>query len=307
MTQSRKRTAPLWKISTVISTEAEEAVTELFEKLFGQPASVYTHQETGRTTASVYVSDSGANINQRRDELIRGLDHIRRCGLEIGSGRVIVKKVRREDWAESWKRHFKPFQVGCALLVKPSWSKRQPARKQAVLVLDPGLSFGTGQHPTTRFCLEELAARRPVGDSRSFLDIGTGSGILAIAAVKLGYSPVECFDFDPEAVRVARANARQNGVADKLRLSRRDLTLLPSSRSPQFDLVCANLIYDLLIDQKARILARLKPGGALVLAGILRTQFPAVRQAYAQAGLKLARSRAEKEWRCGVFVPAKNP
>ena len=136
----------------------------------------------------------------------------------------------------------------------------------------------------------------------SLLDIGTGSGILAIAAAKLGYAPVRCFDFDPESVRVARANAAQNGVAHLVKPVRRDLTKLPHTSATRYHVVCANLIYDLLIAERDRILSRLRPDGVLVLAGILQTQFEKVECAYHWAGLKLIATEVEKEWQSGAFV-----
>ena len=216
-----------------------------------------------------------------------------------------MAKMRREDWAESWKRHFKPIEIGDALLVKPSWSKKRPRKNQAVVVLDPGLSFGTGQHPTTAFCLRELVRCGKIEARRSFLDIGTGSGILAIAAAKLGYSPVYAFDFDPEAVRVARANARANGVHKKLRIVRKDVTKLPIHPARQYDLICANLISTLLISERRRMVAQLRRGGTLVLAGILKSEFSQVRKIFAELGLKLAARKIENEWCSGSFCFAK--
>jgi ribosomal protein L11 methyltransferase len=209
--------------------------------------------------------------------------------------------MRREDWAESWKRHFKPVEIGNALLVKPSWSKKLPRKNQAVVILDPGLSFGTGQHPTTAFCLREVTRHRKTGIRRSLLDMGTGSGILAIAAAKLGYSPVYAFDFDPEAVRIARANARVNGVHKKLRIARNDVTKLPIHPARQYDLICANLISTLLIAGRRRIVAQLHRGGTLVLAGILKSEFSQIRKIYAELGLKLAARKIENEWCSGSF------
>ncbi len=189
------------------------------------------------------------------------------------------------------------------MLIKPSWSKRPAKKNQAVIVLDPGLSFGTGQHPTTSFCLNQLADRHTQdGQSKaSFLDIGTGSGILAIAAAKLGYSPVHAFDFDPEAVRIARENARKNYVAEKLRMTRGDVTKIPARSAAKYDLICANLISTLLVAEQRRIIARLKSGGTLVLAGILNGEFSFVQRSYEKAGLRLVASRREKEWRSGSF------
>jgi len=292
----------LWKISVTISPEAEDAVSYLLEDLVGQPASVYVDARRGTTVASVYALGARDWSAEKRATLRAGLRRIRACGVPVGSGRISAAKVRREDWAESWKRHFKPIEIGSALLLKPSWSKRQPKRHQAVMVLDPGLSFGTGQHPTTRFCLEQLVAVRKKGRAQSFLDIGTGSGILAIAAAKLGYRPVAGLDFDAEAIRIAKANAIQNAVARKLQLVCRNLIRLPLRSSLKYDLICANLIFDLLLAEKARILNRLKPGGVLVLAGILRSQFPLVRAAFEKSRLHLLRSKTEKEWTSGAFV-----
>jgi ribosomal protein L11 methyltransferase len=196
------------------------------------------------------------------------------------------------------------MEFGRALLVKPSWIRRRPRAGQQVVVLDPGLSFGTGQHPTTGYCLEQIIAGRKPGAAQSLLDIGTGSGILAIAAVKLGYRPVMAYDADASAVRVARANARQNGVARRLEIAQRDLTREPLRSVQKFDIVCANLTFDLLCSEGSRIVNRLRPCGTLVLAGILRAQFPAVVRAYGRLGLRLKSSRRQNEWESGVFVRA---
>ena len=131
------------------------------------------------------------------------------------------------------------------------------------------------------------------------LDIGTGSGILAIAASKLGYSPVVAFDFDSDAARVAKQNATINGV--RIKISRQDLKKLPASANDQFTMVCANLISNLLIEERRRIVARVSEEGMLVLAGILRTEFSKVRLAYEATGMRLVGSRAVKEWRSGAF------
>lgn len=296
------KTVALWQVSVAISAEAEEPVTALLEDVFQQPPSVYTDMETKAIVASVFCRANSARSPAQRSRLIAGLKELQRNGLDIGPGRITTKRVRRQDWAESWKRHFKPMEVGYSLLVKPSWSKRRPRKNQAVVVLDPGLSFGTGQHPTTAFCLEQLVAFRRKGKSQSFCDLGTGSGILAIAAAKLGYAPVHAIDFDPEAIRVATANARQNGVLQQLQLDHQDLTKLPSSSPRKFDLICANLISNLLLAEGPRLLNRLQKNGRLVLAGILKTEFALVRTAYEKMGLRLVAHRIENEWQSGAFV-----
>lgn len=298
--------------------EAEDAVAELMGTILGQSASSHFNVETRVSVVSVYGPQKMILSRRVREQVSAGLKKITSCGLNIGSGKIKTSKVRREDWAESWKRHFKPIEIGGALLIKPSWIKRPPRKNQAVVILDPGLSFGTGQHATTSFCLHQIvaavcgvgAARQKsshrLAATKSFLDIGTGSGILAIAAAKLGYKPVRAFDFDPEAVRIARANARVNRVAGKLKITRNDAAKLPLRAARQYDLVCANLISNLLITERRRIVAQLNRSGTLVLAGILKSEFAQVQTAFEDLGLKLAAAKNEKEWRSGSFCfPAK--
>ncbi len=289
----------LWRISVKTSIEAEDAVGEFLGERLGQTSASYFNLETGVSLVSAFSEKKFPA--RTRSEIALGLQQINRCGLQVGSGRIQIDCVKREDWAESWKKHFKAIEIGRALLVKPSWIKKQPRPGQSVVILDPGLSFGTGQHATTSFCLGQIAGQGRVSAAKSFLDIGTGSGILAIAAVKLGFQPVHAFDFDPESVRVAKANAHVNHVSAKLKIFPGDVTKLPVKAAKQFDLVCANLISNLLIAEKEKVVARVKPGGTLVLAGILAAEFTLVQRAFENLGLKLVSSKVEKEWRSGSF------
>ena len=298
-----KPAKPLWRVTVATSLEAEDAVMELLGSLLGSPATAYFNLETRASLVSVYSEKPFAP--QLPASISAGLKQIKNCGLqtggESGGEKITVAKVKREDWAESWKKHFQPFEVRRSLLVKPSWSKKRPRKNQPVVILDPGLSFGTGQHPTTSFCLAEIVRGRKSGREQSFLDIGTGSGILAIAAAKLGYQPVHAFDFDPESVRVSRENARVNDVTGKIKIKRGDVARLELKPRRSFDLVCANLISNLLIAERKKIVAQVNPGGTLVLAGILRSEFSGVETAFADLGWKLSRGKTGKEWRSGSF------
>jgi ribosomal protein L11 methyltransferase len=325
---SLKSKKPLWRISVSTSLEAEDAVAELLGAFLGQPAASHFDVETQVSVVSVFSRKKIILARGVQEEVSAGLKRISSCGLHIGSGKIKTAKVRCEDWAESWKRHFKAIEIGGALLIKPSWIKRRARKNQAVVILDPGLSFGTGQHATTSFCLHQIVAAagrtrqtpRPTAGaalcreaampfskvSLAFLDIGTGSGILAIAAAKLGYQPVRAFDFDPEAVRVALANARVNRVENTVKITRGDATRLPVHPARRYDLVCANLISNLLIAERRRIVAQLHRGGTLVLAGILKSEFAQVQTAFEDSGLKLVAAKSEKEWRSGSFRSAGN-
>jgi ribosomal protein L11 methyltransferase len=190
--------------------------------------------------------------------------------------------------------------VGDRLLVKPEWEEIEPKLGQAVVILNPGMSFGTGHHATTLFCLKQLAECMPVGGGKSLLDAGAGSGILAISAAKLGYAPVEAWDFDPVAVGVARRNTEQNGLAQALAFENRDLTKMPPG-GRQFDVVCANLMSELLVAEKSKLASWLAPTGRLVLAGVLLEQFPQVEAAFCGLGMELVAAESLDEWRSGAF------
>src|SRR6266404_704756 len=163
----------LWKISVAIAPDAEDPISHLLQKITGQPAVIYVDAKRQTTIATVYLDASSRWTSATQATLRSALKELRASGLHHVQGRRIkVEKLRREDWAESWKRHYKPLEIGSRLLLKPSWSKRKPKKGQALVILDPGLSFGTGHHPTTRFCLEQLARNRDPARHQSLLDIG---------------------------------------------------------------------------------------------------------------------------------------
>jgi ribosomal protein L11 methyltransferase len=288
----------LHEIALTGPLEAEPILSAFLEHHLGIVPSSYDDLENQTTRVSVYLEEfqsNGAAFFDHLQGLLRQLE--KDTGFPFSFEQ---NKLPQENWAESWKKHFRPISIAGKLLVKPSWSKTTPRVGQKVVVLDPGLSFGTGHHATTSYCLKQLVRFKALRPAVSFLDIGTGSGILAIAAAQLGFKPVEGFDYDPEAVRVSRENAVVNKL--KLKFYQADLTQLPEKTKKRFDLVCANLIFDLLIQQARKIGNRVKPDGALVLAGILRTQFDRVAAAYAVEGWALKNSREEKEWKSGLFL-----
>jgi ribosomal protein L11 methyltransferase len=292
----------LSQISVTVSREAEEAVVVLVERLFGQAPCIYAPEESAISVVTTYSQEQGPGLRRKREALKAGLRSLAEYQLDVGPGKLLVQRLRREDWANSWKKYFKTIEIDSALLIRPSWSKQTGQPGQSVVTLDPGLSFGTGQHPTTAYCLRELVRTYRSDAQQSFWDVGTGSGILAISAVKLGYSPVQALDNDPVAVRIARTNARRNRVANQLTITRQDITKLPVRGRFQYDLICANLVHDLLINQVPRIVNRLRPSGKLVLAGILASQFAGVQAAYESVGLRLDRSKKEREWQSGTFA-----
>ncbi len=210
--------------------------------------------------------------------------------LETAGARAVrTEPLGERDWVRAWLDDFRPMSFGRRLWVVPSG--HQPPDPGAVnLRLDPGLAFGTGTHPTTAMCLRWLDAGLPAG--ATVLDYGCGSGILAVAAARLGAARVTAVDIDPQALAATRANAAANGVGDRVRV------LAPEALAPEpVEVVLANILAGPLVELAPVLAAHLAPGGHLVLSGLLAAQAPAVAAAYAP-WLALAEWAREAEWVC---------
>ncbi|MCX7721779.1 MAG: 50S ribosomal protein L11 methyltransferase [Verrucomicrobiae bacterium] len=298
----RLRRGRVWELSVTVPSEAEDAVAELVARVYAMPPVVTTHLKSNASTITLYSHNRRLFSQARLRELQAGLEHIAACGLDVGVPRFDLRALRQKNWVEAWKKQFKPVRIGSAVLIKPGWSKAKPRKGKVVVVLDPGLAFGTGHHPTTAFCLEQIVRLRRASADQSLLDIGTGSGILAITAAKLGYAPVVAVDLDPSAVRVARANVKRNKLTRKVKVLKADVTKARLSSLGAFDVVCANLSTELLLSCVHQIGGAVSRGGALVLAGILSSEFEPVARAYRKAGFKLLTTRVQQEWQSGLFI-----
>ena len=291
----------VYQLSIVVVPESEDAVAELLATVFDRRGAAYVDLTKKLAIVSTYLEKSKKPTKKQLTAVREGLANIADCGLDIGSGEIHVKLLKGADWMESWKKHFVPIDIGGRLFIKPGWEKRRAKKGQHEIILDPGVSFGTGHHPTTLFCLKQIVEQRIDGEKQSIIDIGCGSGILGIAAAKVGYTSIVGFDYNADSVRSARENCALNKVAEQVKPTRKDLTKLPVDTARKYDLVCANLIYDMLIAERERIANRLKPDGLLVLAGILETQFAKVSKAFREIGFKLVDSEVGGEWKSGSF------
>jgi ribosomal protein L11 methyltransferase len=214
-------------------------------------------------------------------------------------GELQVREVHEEDWANAWKVHFPVMRLGRRVVIRPTWRDYAPAPDDVVIALDPGMAFGTGLHPTTRLCLVGLERWADEGlvEGASVLDVGSGSGVLAVGTALLGAAPVQAVDTDPVAVESTRENAARNGVSVSARQGS-----LPVDGGP-FDLVFANLVASILIDLAALLAATVRPGpgragssGRFLASGIFNDREPEVRRAFAAAGLRVVRREQETDW-----------
>ena len=217
---------------------------------------------------------------------------------EAGIAHTIeTEGVEQEDWQNGWRKYYHPMEVGKRLAIVPSWQQYDTDRVK--LVLDPGLAFGTGGHETTNLCLEALD--EIVAGGERVLDIGTGSGILAIAALKLGAAVAEGVDIDPVAVRTAGENAALNGVQDKLTVLVGDLS---DKASGQYDLVLANIVANAIISLSPAVPALMKDGGRFIASGIIDTRKDEVIAALQAAGLRVVKVQEKRGWECIHCVKA---
>ena len=206
--------------------------------------------------------------------------------------------VKMEDWAENWKQNFSTLRIGERLVIHPSWECYQPIAGEAVIEIDPGMAFGTGTHGTTLLCLEMIAELLAGENSpERMLDVGTGSGILALGAAALGCREVLANDIDPVACQVAEENVAKNNFSDQIEISLQPLEELPG----QFDLVVANILAEENIRLKEELLAHLCPGGWLVLSGILQEKEQLVRDGFADLPLESFSTRLQDEWICLLY------
>lgn len=302
------------ELAVVADIEAVEVVSEILGRVAPGGTSVEPAFElideglgarvdpTRPAIVRAYVPARDAAAAQRAArEAATALGHLQAFGLRP-IGELRTRHVDEADWAEAWKAHFPVLRVGERLVVRPTWRRHRSAPGDVVLALDPGMAFGTGLHPTTRLCLAEIerAAQRGELTAARVLDVGCGSGILSIAAVRLGAASVVGLDIDPIAVEATTANARRNRLARRIRA--RDGSL-PSGEAP-FDVVLANLIASVLVRLAGTLHDELRPGGLLLGSGIFADREAVVIDAFRAVGLAVTGRAIEGDW---VALAARRP
>ena len=259
------------------------------------------------TVIRVYIADN--EQGRRQGEYLRaGLISLMESDAErsFGSLSQSMREVKEEDWANNWKAYFKPFSVGERLVVKPTWEEWDRRDGRIVLEIDPGSSFGTGQHHTTRMCLELL--ERQIEPGMRILDLGCGSGILMTAGLLLGAAHATGVDVDENAVITAEKNLKQNGLApDSYTLYCGDLTAEPrlrrilSAADCRVNLIAANIVAGIILQMAPYFSPLLKPDGRLLVSGIIDERREEVVQTLTSAGFALAEDIQSDDWHALLF------
>ncbi|GAB6193675.1 50S ribosomal protein L11 methyltransferase [Desulfocastanea catecholica] len=201
--------------------------------------------------------------------------------------------IDEEDWGKNWKEHFKPFTIVPGLVIAPTWEEYRPAGGEAVITMDPGMAFGTGHHATTSLSLEFIRGTLAEKSGVTLLDVGTGTGILGMAAVLFGARAVLGIDNDPEAVSAAKENVRRNGLQEAMQVS---LVPLASLAEP-YGIVVANIVHDVLVGMADDLIRMLAGGGSLILSGILAgEQVANITNVFTAKGLQLSGQETREEW-----------
>lgn len=293
-----------------LAVEADLEAVEAVSEILGRVASGGTSVEPA---FDLVDEGLGARVDPTRPAVVRGyvpaadpaaaeaaatqvadaLGHLQAFDLR-GIGDLRTRIVHAADWAEAWKSFFPVLRVGRRLVIRPTWRHHRARAEDVVIALDPGMAFGTGLHPTTRLCLAALEPLAEDGrlDGARVLDVGCGSGILAIAAIRLGAANALGVDTDPIAIEATLANARRNRLGRRLRARQGSIP----TGEPSFDLVLANLIAGVLVPLAPGLSTELRPGGSLVASGIFVDREAEVLTAFEAAGLDPTDRSVDGDW-----------
>lgn len=294
-----------YELSVEVDAEAVEAVSELLGR-YGYNEGVvvdepYVQEEDGDNLEIVtdrpylirtYVADSDYSP-EYIEQLKSGLYHL---GRMRHVGALTIDSLKEEDWANAWKEHFQVHHIGDRVVIRPPWHAYEPRDDEVVVELDPGMAFGTGLHPSTR--LSVLGVEEVVRPGDRVFDVGSGTGILAIAALKLGAIHADAVDVETVAVEATAENSNRNHVRDRVRveLGSAGEGEAFSDEYGTYDVVFANIIARILIEVAEGVVAAARPGGKLVLAGIIQSREQDVIETYAKLGAEVVNRRQAEDW-----------
>jgi ribosomal protein L11 methyltransferase len=283
-------------LSNFITEIGSQGVSQ--EELLPQSADDFPDSRDQETLTAYLPHD--ARMEKRIVSLNNYINSLSQLFPDLAKPSFKTEIIKDPNWGEEWKQFFKPLRVSKNIIIKPTWERYAPSGRDIVIEIDPGMAFGTGQHPSTRMCLEALEdlilKEREIKKWR-VLDVGTGTGILGISCAKLGADRVVCVDIDKKATEIARENVMINQVQGRVDIVNRDVATIHES----FDLIVANLTAKILLKLRSYLISHIQKGGYLVLSGIIEQNKPEIEENFCTASLHLHRIITEKEWVCYVL------
>lgn len=238
-----------------------------------------------------YFSDED-NIEEVVSFVKERLEDIKKLGINIGKGKVEVQEMKEEDWANTWKKYYKPFRIGKSIIIKPIWEEYEEKEGDLVVELDPGMAFGTGDHETTNMCIRAL--EKYVKKDSTVFDVGCGSGILAIAAAKLGAKKAVGVDLDPVAVESAKENVGYNNL-DNIEILEGNLIDVIDGKA---DIVVANILAEIICILTQDVSRVLNKGGYFITSGIIHDRVDMVTSKLEECGFEVESVNKDGEWNC---------
>lgn len=232
------------------------------------------------------------NIDEIIAYINEKVEEIKALGIDVGEGKVEFEKMYEEDWANNWKKYYKPSKVGEKIVVKPIWEEYEVKDEELVVELDPGMAFGTGEHETTRMCIQAL--EKYVQKDSTVFDVGCGSGILAIAAAKLGAKLAVGVDLDPVAVESAKENVGFNNI-DNIEILHGNLIEVIDGKA---DIVVANIIAEIICILTEDVSRVIKPNGYFITSGIIHDRVEMVTNKLEECGFEVVKVNKDGEWNC---------
>ncbi|MDE6189227.1 MAG: 50S ribosomal protein L11 methyltransferase [Clostridia bacterium] len=299
-----------YEVTVETTTEASELVAEILTDEGSDGVGIYDGKDLADISGSEVVWDyieehltqddgkvlvkgyfNTENFDKTRKKIDKRLKFLKEnCPFEYGSLEVSVGTVDDNDWVESWKENFRPIKTGKITIV-PEWIEYAPEEGKNIVKIDPGMAFGTGEHESTKLCLLLLQSLELEG--KSVVDVGTGSGILALAAARLGAKKVEAYDIDENAVKSAKENCKLNALQSKVKIEQANLL---DKSSGKFNVALANITADVLISLSASLGNFLKDDGVIITSGIILKREEDVKEAFENAGFKLSARASMGEW-----------
>ena len=211
--------------------------------------------------------------------------------INIGKGSILISEVHEDDWATTWKQYYKPMKVSTKFLVVPAWEKIAPENNQLIIELDPGMAFGTGTHPTTVMCIESL--EKVIKGNEEIIDVGCGTGVLSIAAAKLGAKNILALDLDDIALESAERNIILNNVQSMVKVQRNNLL---NGINNKADIIVANILAEVILQFTSDVARVLKHNGIFITSGIIQTKEQIVKESLEKEGLMVIETLYKEEW-----------
>ncbi|MEB6548043.1 50S ribosomal protein L11 methyltransferase [Heyndrickxia sporothermodurans] len=231
-------------------------------------------------------------LGETVEEIKQAINNLALFNIDIGQNQVTISEVNEEEWATAWKKYYNPVKISEKFTIVPTWEKYEAVSSDELIIeLDPGMAFGTGTHPTTVMCIQAL--ERTVKQNDTVIDVGTGSGVLSIAAALLGASQVTALDLDEVAVQSAKLNVKLNKVQDKVTVSKNDLL---NGMNGQVDVVVSNILAEVIMSFTDDVAKAVKPNGYFIASGIIQQKKDQVKDAIISSGFTIVETIVMEDW-----------